>query len=134
RIMMMKKSSKINWFKLLMVLPLTAMLMALVSMKSLPEGGLIARYAPVNLALIEKQIQAAHDSIEVTTKVKRIKAPVHHEYISEMKDGKIMAQFGELQYEIGEISDHEEYRKVLEMLGILKGNTIFKKEQPNDVV
>ena len=134
RIMMMKKSSKINWFKLLMVLPLTAMLMALVSMKSLPEGGLIARYAPVNLALIEKQIQAAHDSIEVTTKVKRIKAPVHHEYISEMKDGKIMAQFGELQYEIGEISDNEEYRKVLEMLRILKGNTPFKKGQPADVV
>lgn len=134
RIMMMKKSSKINWIKLLMVLPLTAMLLALVSMKSLPEGGLLASYAPMNLAGIERQIQAAHDSIEVTTKVKRIKTPVHHEYISEMKDGKLTAQFGELQYEIGEISDNEEYRKVLEMLRILKGNTTFKKTQPSDVV
>ena len=134
RIMMMKKSSKINWFKLLMVLPLTAMLLVLVSMKTLPERGLLASYAPVNLTLIEKQIQAAHDSIEVTTKVKKITSPVHHEYISEMKDGKITAQFGQLQYEIGEISDHDEYRKVLEMLRILKGNATFKKEQPKDVV
>lgn len=130
----MKKSSKINWIKLLMVVPLTAMLLALVSMKTLPEGSLLTSYAPVNLAFIETQIQAAHDSIEVTTKVKRIKEPVHHEYISEMKDNKIIAQFGELQYEIGQVSNNDEYRKVLEMLGVLKGNTIFKKEQPKDVV
>lgn len=134
RIMMMKKSSSINWFKLLMVVPLTAMLLALVSMKTLPEGRLLAGYTPINLALIEKQIQAAHDSIEVTTKVKRIKSPLHHEYISEMKDGKIIAQFGELQYEIGQISDNDEYRKVLEMLRMFRGNFPFKKEQPKDVV
>ena len=134
RIMMMKKSSKINRFKLLMVLPLTAMLLALVSMKSLPEGGLLAGYVPLNIAAIERQIQAAHDSIEVTTKVKRIKSPVHHEYISELRDGKITAQFGELQYEIGEISDNDEYRKVLEMLRILKGNSPYRKELPKDVL
>lgn len=134
RIMMMKKSSRINWIKLLMVLPLTVMLLALVSMKTLPEGSLLSSYSPANLALIKKQIQAAHDSIAVTTKVKKIKSPVHHEYISELKDGKITAQFGELQYEIGEISDTEEYRKVLEMLRLLKGNSTFKKQQPKDVV
>jgi TonB family protein len=133
RIMMMKKSSSINWFKLLMVVPLTAMLLALVSMKTLPEGRLLG-YTSINLALIEKQIQAAHDSIEVTTKVKRIKSPIHHEYISEMKDGKIIAQFGELQYEIGEISDNDEHRKVLEMLRMFRGNSPLKKEQPKDVV
>lgn len=129
----MKKSSKINWFKLLMVVPLTAMLLALVSMKTLPEGRLLG-YSSFNLALIEKQIQAAHDSIEVTTKVKRIKSPIHHEYISEMKDGKIIAQFGELQYEIGKISDTDEHRKVLEMLRMFRGNSPLKKEQPKDVV
>ena len=134
RIMMMKKSSPINWFKLLMVVPLTAMLLALVSMKTLPEGRLLTGYSPINLALIEKQIQAAHDSIAVTTKVKRIKSPVHHEYISEMKDGKITAQFGELQYEIGQISDNDEYRKVLQMLRMFRGNSPFKQEKPKDVV
>lgn len=134
RIMMMKKSSKINWFKLLMVLPLTGMLLVLVSMKTLPEPRFLAEYIPTNLSLIKQQLLAAHDSIEITTKVKRIKSPVHYEYISEMNNGKITAQFGDLQYEIGEISDNDEYREVLEMLQVFKGNSAFKKNYDKKLI
>ena len=134
RILMMKKSSKTNWFKLLMVFPLTAMLLVLVSMKTLPDPQFFKGYLPTNISLIKQQIQAAHDSIQVTTKVKRIKSPVHYEYISEMKGGKIIAQFGDLQYEIGEISDNDEYRKVLHMLRMFKENSSFKKAYSEDVV
>ena len=130
----MKKSSKINWLKLLMVLPLTAMLLVLVSMKTLPEPRFLADYIPTNLSLIKQQLLAAHDSIEVTTKVKRIKSPVHYEYISELNNGKITAQFGDLQYEIGEISNNEEYRQVLEMLRIFKSNSSFKKTYEEELV
>lgn len=134
RLMMMKKASKTNWPKLLMVIPLTAMLLALVSMKTMTEGRFLRNLHPSYLSLIKKQIEAAHDSIQVTTKVKRIKSPVHYEYVSEMKDGKITAQFGDLQYEIGEISDNEEYRKVLEMLQIFKQNSSFRKDYGVEVV
>lgn len=134
RIMMMKKSSKINWLKLLMVLPLTGMLLALVSMKTFSDRDFLPDYSPAYITMIKKQIQAAHDSIQVTTKVKKVKSPEHYEYVSEMKDGKLTAQFGNLQYEIGEISDNDEYRKVLEMLQFFKGKTNFKKEYPGDVV
>src|SRR5690554_5636631 len=82
RILMMKKSRKTNWFKLLMVFPLTAMLFLLVSMKSLPDPQFFKGYLPTNISQIKQQIQAAHDSIQVTTKVKRIKSPVQYEYIS----------------------------------------------------
>src|SRR5690606_26488869 len=125
---------KINWLKLLMVLPLTAMLLVLVSMKTLPEPRFLADYIPTNLSLIKQQLLAAHDSIEVTTKVKRIKSPVHYEYISELNNGKITAQFGDLQYEIGEISNNEEYRQVLEMLRIFKSNSSFKKTYEEELV
>ena len=141
RVLMMKKPSKTNWFKLLMVLPLTCMLLVLVSMKTLPDSEFLKSYLPTNISYlptniipIKQQIQAAHDSIEVTTKVKRIKSPVHYEYISEMKNGQLTAQFGDLQYEIGEISDNKEYLKVLQMLQVFKGSSSFHKDYGEGVM
>src|SRR5690554_1681063 len=51
-----------------------------------------------------------------------------------MKGGKSIAQFGDLQYEIGEISDNDEYRKVLHMLRMFKENSSFKKAYGEGVV
>lgn len=123
RIMMMKKSSKINRFKLVMVLPLTAMLMGLVSMKTQMEPSMEKRRISMDIASIKKQILHAQDSIHVTTKVKRILHPtVHDEYVSGRKNGKVVAQLGQLQYEIGDISDMKEYRQALEMIETFKHN------------
>lgn len=62
--------------------------------------------------------------------MKKIDSPVHYEYVSGLKEGKITAQIGGLQYEIGDISDTEEYRKVLEMIQIFKQNTAPTKGYP----
>lgn len=128
RIMMMKKSSKINWFKLVMILPLTAMLLGLVSMKTTPDPNFLKENTVDNLLMIKKYV-TENDSINVTTQVKKIDFPVHYEYVSRLKKGKITAQIGELQYEIGDISDKEEYRKVLEMIQILKQNAKPNKDR-----
>jgi TonB family protein len=119
RIMMMKKQSKINWFKLVMVLPLTAMLMGLVSMKTMPDPNFMEKKGRDNLSLIKTHL-SADDSIKVTTKVKRVTSPDHYEYVSSLQEGRITAQIGGLQYEFGDISDTEEYRKILEMIQIFK--------------
>lgn len=129
RIMMMKKSRKINWFKLLMVLPLTAMLLGLVSMKTMPDSYFLTESRTENLLVIKKQLVSALDSIQVSAKVKKI-MPVHYEYVSGLKDRQVIAQIGGLQYEIGEISNKDEYRKVLEMLRVFKQNSGLKKDHP----
>src|SRR5690606_14779066 len=123
-----KKTNKINGLKLFMVLPLTAMLMGWVSLKTLPDSNFISREITKDMVKTRKQVDAASDSIQVSTKVKRIESPVHYEYVSGMKNGKVMAQIGPLQYEIADISDKEEYKKVLEMLQVFKDNTSFDKD------
>lgn len=52
--MMMKKSSKTNWFKLVMVLPLTAMLLGLVSLKTMPDSNFLNESRADNLSMIKK--------------------------------------------------------------------------------
>lgn len=128
RIMMMNKPSKINRIKLIMVLPLTAMLLALVSMKSMTDHPYLSKGLTEQISIIKKQIVAAQDSVHVTTKVKRISSPVHYEYVSGLSDGKIIAQFGNLQYEIGDISNQDEYRNVLEMVNVFKSNSSIQKK------
>jgi len=134
RIMMMKKSKKTNWFKLLMVLPLTAMLLGLVSMKTTHNAGIFSEFSTIGLEDIKRQIVSAQDSINVNTKVIRLNRPKHYEYVSALKNGTVIAQLGELQYEIGNISDLDEYRKVLEMIEIFKGNSSFEKHYNTDEI
>ncbi|WP_186757946.1 M56 family metallopeptidase [Echinicola salinicaeni] len=128
RIMMMKKAEKTNWFKLLMVIPLTAMLLGLVSMKTTNSDGFLSEFTNLSINSIRKQIVSAQDSINVNTRVVKIKSPKHYEYVSSLENGKITAQFGDLQYEISNISDNDEYSKVLEMLNIFKQNSSFTKD------
>ncbi|UCS92693.1 TonB family protein [Echinicola marina] len=128
RIMMMKKAEKTNWFKLLMVIPLTAILLGLVSMKTTNSDGLLSEFTSLSINSIREQIVSAQDSINVNTRVVKIKSPKHYEYVSSLKEGKITAQFGDLQYEISNISDNDEYSKVLEMLSIFKQNSSFTKD------
>ena len=81
---------------------------------------------------VKKLIEAARDSIQVTAKVKKLDSPVHYEYVNELMEGKITAQIGHLQYEIGEINSKEEYQKVLEMLQVFKDNNSFNKDYEMD--
>src|SRR5690606_31307231 len=125
---MMKKTNKIKWLKLVMILPLTAMLMGLVSIKTQPEAHFLSKETTKNLLNIRKQIKAAQDSIQVNIKVERTGTPVHYEYVSGLNNGKITAQIGQLKYEIGDISNKDEYQNVLEMLDVFKDNTSFNKK------
>ncbi|WP_460543580.1 TonB family protein [Echinicola sediminis] len=135
RIMMMKKTKKINWFKLLLVPPLSVMLLGLVSLKTINPAQFLGERNSINLSQIETQIKQAQDSINVNTKVYRIESPKHAEYVSALKNGTLRAQIGNLQYEIGNISNLSEYRQVLEMIEIFKGHSDFdKKYQTPDLV
>jgi len=129
RILMMKKSPKINWLKLLMVIPLTSMLLALVSMKSkqpilFKENNNIT----ISRANLQEQLQKVHDSLEVGIKVKKIDNPHHYEFISPLQDGRLKAQLGELEYEISNINSDEEYIKVMGLLTSLRRNSTISKE------
>lgn len=124
----MKKNKKINWLKLLMVLPLTVMLLGLVSLKTINPAQFLGERNSINLSLIESQIKYAQDSINVNTKVYRIESPLHAEYVSALQNGTVRAQIGNLQYEIGNISSLKEYRQVLEMIEIFKGHSDFEKQ------
>ncbi|AWW28951.1 energy transducer TonB [Echinicola strongylocentroti] len=127
RIMMMKNNKKTNWFKLLMVVPLTAMLLALVSMKTISTSSFFDTGSSMSLANMKELIEQAQDTINVSTRVVHIPNPVHYEYVSSLKDGKVTAQLGNLQYEIGDISDDEEYADVMEMINIFKQHSSFIK-------
>lgn len=127
RIMMMKKSNRKNWVKLLMVIPLTGMLMALVSMKTTDQSALINSLSSINIKVIENQILQARDTIQVGTRVFKITNPKHYEYISGLENGKVSAQLGYLGYEFTDIDDHKEHKQVLEMIDVLKGNSHFAK-------
>jgi TonB family protein len=127
RILMMKKSPKINWPKLLMVIPLTAMLLALVSMKS-KQPLLFKDNNTVATATLQDQLQKVQDSLEVGIKVKKIANPHHYEYISPLQEGRLKAQLGELEYEISNIKTDEEYIKVMGLLTSLRLNSTITKD------
>ncbi|MBS9525166.1 TonB family protein [Litoribacter alkaliphilus] len=128
RILMMKKSPKINWYKMVMVLPLTAMLLGLVSMKTYQPSFLTESINRSGLSELENKLINAKDTLEVGIKVVKIKQPKHYELISPLKDGTLTAQIGELQYTFTNIQDDQEYIKVLGMIDNLSIQSITTKK------
>jgi TonB family protein len=127
----MKKSAKINWFKLAMVLPLTGMLFGLVSMKT--DSGLVlfSNYETANIRTIRQQMLDFQDSLQVGVKVRSLKSPVHYEKISPLENGVLKAQLGELEYEFSGIKTDGDYVKVRELIQILRANSQMKKTYEN---
>ena len=128
RIMMMKKSTKINWMKTLMVFPLTFMLLALVSMKTQKGMALFHHTVTDNIEEIKSRLIASSDSLEVHVKVKKIKNPVHYELIGPLENNQLKAQIGELQYEFSNINSDEDYIKVRGLIRSLRNTSTIKKE------
>lgn len=124
----MKNNKKTNWFKLLMVVPLTGMLLGLVSMKTISTSGFFNTESSMSLANMKELIEQAQDTINVSTRVVHIPNPTHYEYVSDLKDGKVTAQLGNLQYEIGDISNDQEYADVMAMINVFKRHSNFIKK------
>ncbi|MCC5938876.1 MAG: TonB family protein [Lunatimonas sp.] len=131
RIVMMKKSAKINRFKLLMVIPLTAMLFGLVSMKT--EKGLVflTKYHTLAPNAIKQQVLGLKDSLDIGISVRTLKQPVHYEKIGILENGTLKAQIGELEYVFSGISSDDEYLKVRELIQILRANSQTQKSYEN---
>lgn len=129
RIMMLKKAKKINWTKLFMVIPVSLMLMALVSMKT--ETGQSLLQQNFNLEEIKKKLIASQDSLEIGIKVKKINAPVHYELIGTLEGDKLKAQIGELEYEFSNIKTDEDYIKVRGLIENLRNSSIISKDYGN---
>lgn len=126
RILMMKKSPKINWCRLLMILPLTGMLLSLVSMKyEQPTYSNNKITLPLNS--IEEQWLRIQDSLNVTINVEKIINPYHYEYIKPLKDGKLIAQLGEIEYTFSNVSNDDKYVKVMGLLNSLRLNSTVQK-------
>jgi TonB family protein len=130
RIMMMKKSAKINWMKTLMVIPLSFMLLALVSMKTQKGMALFHHTVTDNIEEIKSRLIASSDSLEVHVKVKKIKNPVHYELIGPLENNQLKAQIGELQYEFSNINTDEDYIKVRGLIRSLRNTSVIKKKYP----
>lgn len=128
RILMMKKTPKINWFKSLMVFPLSFLLMALVSMKTERGLGFLSSNITSNLEDIRSRLVASQDSLDFHVKVKRIQNPMHYELISEWNKGKLQAQIGELVYEFSDIYSDEDYVKVRGLIRALRGTSVHYKD------
>lgn len=131
RILMMKKKAKINWFKLVMVIPLTVMLFALVSMKTEDGLQLFSQYQNANVHTISRQITSFQDSLDISVKVRRLKNPEHYEWIGALENGKLKAQLGALEYEFSGIDSDDEYIKVRELIRILRANSRMIKTYTN---
>ncbi|MEX2511630.1 MAG: TonB family protein [Cyclobacteriaceae bacterium] len=131
RILMMKKQSKINWFRMAMVIPLLAMLFALVSMKTHDGLKLFHKYETTPVVQLRHQLNAVQDSLDVSIKVRSVKQPEHYEWIGSFENGKLTAQLGELEYEFSEISTEEEYLKVRSLINALRSTSKMTKTYEN---
>lgn len=131
RIMMMKNPKKTNWLKTAMVVPISLMLLALVSMKTERGKHLIPFRITENIEEIKKLLLVSQDSLEVGIKVKKIKNPLHYEFISPRENERLTAQIGELQYEFTGINSDEEYIKVRGLINNLKSTSKIAKSYPN---
>ncbi|WP_373524139.1 TonB family protein [Aquiflexum sp.] len=131
RIMMMKNPKKINWLKTAMIVPLSLMLLALVSMKTERGKHLLPFSITENIEEIKKMLLISQDSLEVGIKVKKIKNPLHYEFISPRQNERLTAQIGELQYEFTGISSDEDYIKVRGLINNLRSTSKITKTYPN---
>ncbi|SMD45194.1 TonB family C-terminal domain-containing protein [Aquiflexum balticum DSM 16537] len=131
RIMMMKNPKKINWLKTVMVFPLSLTLLALVSMKTERGEHLLPLRITENIEEIKKMLLVSQDSLEVGIKVKKIKNPLHYEFISPRENENLTAQIGELQYEFTGINSDEEYIKVRGLINNLRSTSKITKSYPN---
>ncbi len=125
RIIMMKKPANINWFKMAMVLPLTAMLFGLVAMKS--DNGLSFWQQNGQAKISPEQARSIQDSLSVGMKVRQIENPQHYEKIGNWQDGTLRAQIGNLEYEFGGVQTEQDYWKVRELVGIIGKNANINK-------
>jgi TonB family protein len=110
-----------------MVLPLTAMLLGLVAMKTTPSlqftgGSLFSQTEDIS-----QQLKQAQDSISFSVKVKKLKNPKHYELIGPLEGEKLVAQLGELQYEFSDIQTTEDYIKVRGLIQTLRNNSRMTK-------
>ncbi|MDN3690391.1 M56 family metallopeptidase [Cyclobacterium jeungdonense] len=131
RILMMKRPQKTNWLKLVMLLPLMAMLFGLVSMKTKEGVTLFNKINTRPVHLLKRQILAAQDSIQVGIKVKNIKNPLHYESIGVLEDQQLVAQLGELSYEFSGIRNEKDYFRVLELIESLRSNSTMVRQYGN---
>ncbi|WP_162415313.1 M56 family metallopeptidase [Cyclobacterium roseum] len=131
RILMMKRAQKTNWLKIVMLLPLMAMLFGLVSMKTKEGVTLFSKINTRPVHQLKSQILAAQDSIQVGIKVKNVKNPVHYESIGILEDQRLVAQLGELSYEFLGIQNENDYFKVLELIETLRSNSTMVRQYGN---
>lgn len=127
RIIMMKKSGQKNWVKTFMVLPLTAMLLGLVAMKTKPSLHFTAESLFSKTEDISQQLKLAQDSISFGVKVKKLKNPKHYELVGPLRGDKLVAQLGDLQYEFSDIQSTEDYVKVRGLIQTLRNNSRLTK-------
>ncbi|EON78195.1 TonB family protein [Lunatimonas lonarensis] len=131
RIIMMKKSAKINWFKLVMVVPLTAMLFGLVSMKTEKGLAFLTNHHTLAPHAIKQQVLGFKDSLDIGISVRTLKRTEHYEKIGSLEEGTLRAQLGELEYVFTGISSDDEYLKVRELIQILRANSQTRKSYEN---
>ncbi|UJP64269.1 TonB family protein [Mongoliitalea daihaiensis] len=130
RIIMMKKSGKKNWLKTFMVLPLTGILLGLVAMKTKPTIHFTGESLFNKTEDLSQQLTLAQDSISFGVKVKKLKNPIHYEFIGPLQGDKLVAQLGELQYEFSDIQSTEDYIKVRGLIQTLRNNSRLTKSYP----
>ena len=131
RIIMMKTNKKTSWFKLVMLVPLLAMLFGLVSMKSSSSIISFNKYTTLPVSLLKHQIESFRDSIAVGINLKSVKNPIHYESIGMLQDESLNVQVGELSYEFTGIKNKEAYFKVLGLVESLRPNSRLYKKYEN---
>jgi hypothetical protein len=117
RIMMMKRTGEINWFKAGMVLPLTAMLLGLVSMKTINPN---KSSSSNDFEALKTELLAVQKYLPVGIKVKKIKKIDHYEKIGDLENNKVSVQLGYLLFEFSKVQCWEDYLKVREVIEYLR--------------
>lgn len=129
RIQMIKKGKKASLFRLFAILPITILLMGLISLRA-PEN---IQHLPDRLTstidTIKQKLLTSKDSLMIGIKMKRLTAPRHFEYIGQLDGNKIVAQIGMFEYTFDGIKTEEDYRKVRQLIDRLRENTLLPMDE-----
>jgi hypothetical protein len=113
RIMMMKKTKNTNWFKAGMVLPLSGMLLALVSMKTDYSSG-IDSFPP--LEIISKELTDPKGKLNFNASLINNRDLSHQELNGLPESDQIVVQLGDFQIEITNLNSKEAFLEVIQLI------------------
>ncbi|EMS31954.1 putative transcriptional regulator [Mariniradius saccharolyticus AK6] len=125
RIQMIKNGKNISLIKLIAILPITVLLMGLISLRAPDDIRQMPDRLTSTIDVIKQKLLVSKDSLTIGINMKKLTDPQHFEYISELEGQKIVAQIGMFEYAFDGIRSEGDYRKVRQLIDRLRENSLL---------